>query len=74
MEEEKRPEELEEEYKAQSANEEYDDESSSEAKAASGGAQGDDEAQSNFSLDQIAFMLSQAVIFCQLPQWETYKY
>jgi hypothetical protein len=28
----------------------------------------------NFSLDHVAFMLSQCVIFCQMPRWELYKY
>jgi hypothetical protein len=26
------------------------------------------------SLDQIAYMLTQCLVFCQLPRWETYKY
>ena len=35
---------------------------------------GQEEEDSNFSFDQIAFMLSQCIIFCQLPRWEQYKY
>ncbi len=27
----------------------------------------------DFSIDQIAYMLTQALMFCQLPKWEAYK-
>jgi hypothetical protein len=27
----------------------------------------------DFSIDQIALMLTQALMFCQLPKWEQYK-
>jgi hypothetical protein len=29
-----------------------------------------DENSGDFSIDQIAFMLTQALMFCQLPKWE----
>lgn len=29
---------------------------------------------SNFQVDQIAYMLAQCVVFCQMPRWESYKF
>lgn len=29
---------------------------------------------SDISLDQIAYMLTQCLVFCQMPRWENYKY
>jgi hypothetical protein len=68
LEEEKRAEEIEEEEKLSQSPEEGDEDSSRMHD------EGDDSQMSNFQLDQIAYMLSQCIIFCQMPMWETYKF
>ena len=75
VEEEKRPDELVEEFKLSHLN--ADEDESNEESSEPHGMDLEAEVSSamgNFSLDQISFMLSQAIVFCQLPQWDTYKY
>ncbi len=59
----------EEEKHSQSEQDDYGDQLMRE-----GGANEEDNNMSDLSLDQIAFMLVQCLVFCQMPRWESYKY
>jgi len=73
LEEEKRAEELEEEEKSSQIDE--DELSGGAARLHEDDGLDEENTQmNNFSLDQIAYMLTQSIIFCQMPKWEsTYK-
>lgn len=70
LEEVKKPGEIEEEEKySQSEQDEYGDQVMKE-----GGKAEDENQLSDISLDQIVYMLTKCLVFCQLPRWEGYKY
>ncbi len=62
LEEEKRPDEIEEDEKSPDEGEEEESEEMRQ--------EGENAQMNDFSLDQIALMLSKCVIFCQISKWE----